>query len=134
MNLNWGLWWIESGYQSDVDMWTRGSRNRGGTASLFARLTHQNWAYHYQKFDHFFKWLIKSWFFKVINFIIKKGSIASWKTSKTSLMLFGNYIFCTIKNFNPMINRKRKFVRNKYFAHSIVITYNKFRSTLKVEN
>ena len=37
-------------------------------------------------------------------------------------MLFGNFIFCTMKNFDHMNNHKRNFCEKQNFACSSVIT------------
>ena len=48
-------------------------------------------------------------------------------------MFFGNFIFCMMKNFNRMINRKRVSCKKRKFC-IFYCNYNKFRFTLKVEN
>ena len=64
---------------------------------------------------------IKSWFFKVVDFFYKrKGQLVVKKISRTSFMLFGHFIFYTIKNFERMINRKTIFLREKKILHVIL--------------
>ena len=49
-------------------------------------------------------------------------------------MLFRNFIFCTTNIVTVWLIVKPFFVKNENFSRNIVITYNEFQPTIKVEN
>ena len=49
-------------------------------------------------------------------------------------MLFRNFIFCTTNIVTVWLIVKPSIVKNENFLRYIVITYNEFQPTIKVEN
>ena len=86
----------------------------------------------YQKLNDFFQIVNKTLVLQGSRlFFIKVKIKCLLNNINNFFMLFGNFIFCTINFF---LKFEEIFMRNENFIRFILISYNKFRSTPKVEN
>ena len=84
------------------------------TASLLIRFACHNRTYRYQKFDDFFQVVAKILIFQGTPLSLAKKSIDYLLNNiKNFSMLFGNFVFSMIKDFNRMINRKTIFYEKR---------------------